>query len=109
MSLITMLRSIERITQARILTIECEIILSVLENPGKSARQLFEMSSYSSTTFYGSLKRLTHAGTLWHRPKPGDRRTNEYFLSDIYATELIHLLKSHNFPLFFTKIENTNY
>ncbi len=88
MSLLKFFNDIERVVQTRCLTVECEVLLSVLENPNSSAGHLFSLSSYSSTTFYAALKKLTESGVISSRPHLDDRRTNLYTISAEYKDKL---------------------
>ena len=94
MSLTVVLRTIERVTQTKCLTCECEIILSVFYNPNVSAGHLFGLSRYSSTTFYGTLKRLTDSGVVICRTDPNDRRSNVYCLNDRCHEEIGSVVRS---------------
>jgi len=89
-----LLRTIERVTQTKCLTCECEIILSVFYNPNVSAGYLYGESRYSSTTFYGTLKRLTETGVVICQTDPNDRRSNVYSLNDQFQREIGELVQT---------------
>jgi DNA-binding MarR family transcriptional regulator len=89
-----LLRTIERVTKTKCLTCECEIILSVFYNPKVSAGYLYGQSRYSSTTFYGTLKRLTETGVVICQTDPNDRRSNVYDLNGQYRDEIEIVIRS---------------
>ena len=81
MTLFDRLRDIELANRVKLLTCELEIILNLYHRPHISAGELFGCSRYSSTSFYATLKRLTHNGLLVVSVDQRDRRSNIYALT----------------------------
>lgn len=80
MSIYDTLRRVEANTKIRCLTCESEIILFLYYNPRSPAGLIFKGSRYSSTSFYGTLRRLSESGVIVCGPDPSDRRYNVYQL-----------------------------
>ena len=80
--LLEIMRSIEDSIRCKFITCDCEIILHLYYNQSSSAGDIFETSKHSSTSFYGTLKRLAITGAITAETDPNDKRSNIYRLKD---------------------------
>lgn len=80
--LLEIMRSIEDSIRCKFVTCDCEIVLYLYYNHNASAGAIFETSKHSSTSFYGTLKRLAITGIIVAETDPNDKRSNIYRLSD---------------------------
>lgn len=79
--LFEIMRSIEDSVRSKLITCDCEIILFLYYNEACAAGDMFEASRHSSTSFYGTLKRLAATGVIVAETNPRDKRSNIYSLS----------------------------